>query len=493
MSANRRVRRGAAVLSAAVLVGVAGCSNGGGDDADEVELTEYESTDLTAPPIDLDSTDDDRSDEYFFVGPKSQETGLWSGKLIVDEDGEPVWIQEDEESDGSSEPTAGWDMRVQEYEGEKVLTWWEGIVDTPLAEGEVVVVDDSYEEIARVGMGNDLPHRMVDLHETTITDEGTMLLMAYVPKQADLTEIGGESDGWVWDGVVQEVDIETGEVLLDWSSLDHIPVTDSEREFEDDAGTEDKPYDYFHGNSVSVDDDGSLLVDARNTHAFYNVDRESGGVNWTLGGKSTDFEADDDLYFAWQHDVERSPDGTITLFDNQSSPTLGDSSRGMRIDVDTDEMTAELVQEFLPPVPRIAANQGSLQELEDGRVVIGWGALPSFTEYSADGEVLRDGTVGADSNYRAYLSEWEATPTEPPAADKKTEDDQTTVYASWNGATEVAQWRVLGGPDAGARTELATAERAGFETPIPLPEDADSVVVEALDEDGEVLGSATAD
>lgn len=211
MSASRRVRRGAAVLSAAVLVGVAGCSNGGGDDADEVELTEYESTDLTAPPIDLDSTDDDRSDEYFFVGPKSQETGLWSGKLIVDEDGEPVWIQEDEESDGSSEPTAGWDMRVQEYEGEKVLTWWEGIVDTPLAEGEVVVVDDSYEEIARVGMGNDLPHRMVDLHETTITDEGTMLLMAYVPKQADLTEIGGESDGWVWDGVVQEVDIETGE------------------------------------------------------------------------------------------------------------------------------------------------------------------------------------------------------------------------------------------------------------------------------------------
>ena len=125
--------------------------------------------------------------------------------------------------------------------------------------------------------------------------------------------------------------------------------------------------------------------------------------------------------------------------------------------------------------------------------MIGWGALPSFTEYSADGEVLRDGTVGADSNYRAYLSEWEATPTEPPAADKKTEDDQTTVYASWNGATEVAQWRVLGGPDAGARTELATAERAGFETPIPLPEDADSVVVEALDEDGEVLGSATAD
>ena len=492
MSVDRRMTRGAAALSAVALVGVAGCSDGGGD-AEEVELTEYESTDLTAPPIDLDSTDEDRSDEYFFLGPKSKETGTWSGKLIVDEDGEPVWIQEDEEAQDDDEPTAGWDLRVQEYEGERVLTWWEGVVDTPLAEGEVVVVDDSYEEIARVGMGNDLPHRMVDLHETRISDDGTMLLMAYVPTQTDLTEIGGESDGWVWDGVVQEVDIETGEVLFDWSALDHIPVTDSEREFEDDAGTEDKPYDYFHGNSVSVDDDGSLLIDARNTHAFYSVDRESGEVNWTLGGKSSDFAADEDLYFAWQHDVERAPDGTITLFDNQSSPTLGDSSRGLRLDVDTDDMTAEIVDEYLPPVDRIAANQGSFQELENGNVVLGWGALPSFTEYTADGEVVRDGTVAADSNYRAYLSEWEATPSEPPAAEMTTEDEQTTVYASWNGATEVAQWRVLGGPDAGARTELATAERTGFETAVPVPEDADNVVVEALDEEGEVLGSATAE
>lgn len=492
MSVDRRMTRGAAALSAVALVGVSGCSDGGGD-AEEVELTEYESTDLTAPPIDLDSTDEDRSDEYFFLGPKSKETGTWSGKLIVDEDGEPVWIQEDEEAQDDDEPTAGWDLRVQEYEGEPVLTWWEGVVDTPLAEGEVVVVDDSYEEIARVGMGNDLPHRMVDLHETRITDDGTMLLMAYVPTQTDLTEIGGESDGWVWDGVVQEVDIETGEVLFDWSALDHIPVTDSEREFEDDAGTEDKPYDYFHGNSVSVDDDGSLLIDARNTHAFYSVDRESGEVNWTLGGKSSDFAADEDLYFAWQHDVERAPDGTITLFDNQSSPTLGDSSRGLRLDVDTDDMTAEIVDEYLPPVDRIAANQGSFQELENGNVVLGWGALPSFTEYTADGEVVRDGTVAADSNYRAYLSEWEATPSEPPAAEMTTEDEQTTVYASWNGATEVAQWRVLGGPDAGARTELATAERTGFETAVPVPEDADNVVVEALDEEGEVLASTTAE
>src|SRR5690606_5385788 len=307
------------------------------------------------------------------------------------------------------------------------------------------------------------------------------------------TEVGGEADGWVWDGVVQEIDIATGEVLLDWSALDHIPVTESERAFDEGAGTEDEPYDYFHGNSVTVDDDGSLLVSARNTHAIYNLNRDSGDVNWTLGGPGSDSDMPDDAYFAWQHDAERSADGALTLFDNQSSPTLGESSRGLRLDVDPQAKTVEVLDEFLPPVPRIAANQGSYQELENGNVVVGWCAQQSFTEYTADGEVVRDGTVGADSNYRAYLSEWTGMPTEPPAAAMKTADEETHVYVSWNGATEVAQWRVLAGADAGARQEIATADRDGFETAIPVPDDLDNVIVQALDEDGEVLGSTTAD
>lgn len=62
--------------------------------------------------------DVDRSDEYFFLGPESRETGQWSGRTIIDSQGEPVWLQEDEEAESADEPTAGWDMRVQEYQGE---------------------------------------------------------------------------------------------------------------------------------------------------------------------------------------------------------------------------------------------------------------------------------------------------------------------------------------------------------------------------------------
>lgn len=323
---SRHRSRAAPGAASILAIALTGCTGGDGKTGASVELTEFASRpDLTAPPVEGEPLDlsVDGAEQYFFIGPKSRETDIWSGRLIVDSSGEPVWIEEDAERNGN---TAGWDLRVQQHKGENVLTWWEGFVDTPLAEGEVVIVDDTYEEIARVGTGADLPHRKVDLHETTLAEDGTVLLMSYVPKQADLTPFGGDADGWVWDGVVQEIDIETGEVVFDWSSLDHIPVTASQRKFEDGMGTEDKPFDYFHGNSVSVDEDGSLLVNARNTHAFYNLDRETGEVNWTAGGPESDFELGDGVYFAWQHDVERQADGSITMFDNQSSPTLGDSS-----------------------------------------------------------------------------------------------------------------------------------------------------------------------
>src|SRR5699024_1017593 len=106
---------------------------------------------------------------------------------------------------------------------------------------------------ARVGMGGELPKDSSDLHETTITDDDTMFLLSDVKTQTDLSEVGGDADGWVWEGVVQEVDIATGEPLFEWRSLDDVPVEQSEAEFKDGEGTEDEPYDYIHLNSVSED------------------------------------------------------------------------------------------------------------------------------------------------------------------------------------------------------------------------------------------------
>ena len=42
------------------------------------------------------------------------------------------------------------------------------------------------------------------------------------------------------------------------------------------------------------------------------------------------------------------------------------------------------------------------------------------------------------------------------------------MYASWDGSTQVAKWRVLGGKDAKHLASVATKNKSGFETAISL-------------------------
>jgi hypothetical protein len=67
------------------------------------------------------------------------------------------------------------------------------------------------------------------------------------------------------------------------------------------------------------------------------------------------------------------------------------------------------------------------------------------------------------------------------------------VYASWNGATQVASWSTLAGPTATNLQTVAHAARSGFETAMPLPAGTTGpfVTVQALDSSGAVIGTAT--
>jgi hypothetical protein len=67
-----------------------------------------------------------------------------------------------------------------------------------------------------------------------------------------------------------------------------------------------------------------------------------------------------------------------------------------------------------------------------------------------------------------------------------------TVYASWNGATGVASWRVLAGAAATQLAPAASAPKGGFETSISTPGKPAYVAVQALDAAGNVLGTSTA-
>ena len=449
------------------------------DNPEEVEAAREWSyvsePDLVAPMIDVSTYDVEGApasgaDELIFMAPKDGES--MTGPLIVDAKGEPVWIGPD---------VRAYDFRVQEYEGKPVLTWWRGenIHDTYGA-GEYVLVDSSYREIGSV-----TTHGIIraDYHEMTLTDRGTALLIGHRLVRRNLSMLGGSPRGWVADGVVQEVDIATGKVLFEWSALGHIPLSESKvglGQYGD--GSRAAPYDYAHLNSVTEEPDGSLLISARNTCAIYRVDRETGAVDWVLGGKSSDFTMLGRSRFAWQHDAQRQADGTITMFDNEAGPPVRDESRGLRLALDMRNHTARVVTEYLPPDGRLANSQGNLEVLPNGNVFVGWGEEPYYSEYTADGELLLDADFSTGETYRAYRLPWHARPTTPPALTV----DGGTAYVSWNGATEVASWRFLAGNDAASAQDVGTVRREGFETSAEVP-DEPYIAAQALDSDGRVL------
>ena len=199
---------------------------------------------------------------------------------IMEESGEPVWI----------EPTTAnlTDLKVQQFEGRPVLTYWTGTSTGGHGSGSGTILDDTYAKVATVRAGNGLD---ADLHEFNLTDRGTALITIYTVVKTDLSAVGGVTNGYVYDCHVQEVDVRTGKVLLDWSALDHIPIGDTHLTLTQDPGHDGtaagRAFDAYHLNAVEEDGD-ALLVSARHTHTVYSIDRTTGKVRWRFGGKQSD-------------------------------------------------------------------------------------------------------------------------------------------------------------------------------------------------------------
>ena len=391
------------------------------------------------------------------------------GPLIVDDVGEPAWLH-------PVSTSAAANLRLASYRGEPVLTWWEGTINGGYGQGEFVIADRGYREVARVRAANGLSG---DLHEFLLTEEGTALFatMTTVPPLRP----GGPA---LQTAVLQEIDVASGRLLFEWHSLDHISPDESNQPAVTKA---DQPYDYLHLNSIDIDHDGNLLVSGRHTFAVYKVDRASGAVIWRLGGQRSDFSVDADARFAWQHDARRQPDGSITLFDDNAAPNR---SRGLVLAVDEVAMTARVRAAFLHPGSVTASSQGSMQVLPNGNALVGWGSEPFVTEFGAAGDVRFDASLPpGGSSYRSLRFAWQGRPIEQPAlALNRDGGGQLTVFASWNGATEVHAWEVLGGHTGEALSPVARAARSGFETAIRTPGSPERIAVRALGADGAVLG-----
>ncbi len=329
--------------------------------------------------------------------------------------------------------------------------------------GKYYCMDDSYTVVDMWQPGNG--YTWADNHDLQILPNGNALLMIYDPQPVDMSALveGGRADAIVEQLVVQEIDASKN-VVFEWRSFDHIPITDSY------VSLTTQRIDYIHGNAVELDDDGNLLISSRNTCEITKINRSTGDVIWRLGGKQNDFTFinDPEPWFHFQHDIRRLDNGNISIFDNHANLTPA-WSRAVEYSLDEQAMTATRVWEYYHP-DKIASNfMGNAQRLPNGNTLIGWGNAGLLTEVKPDGEkAFEIDMLGWTMSYRSFRFEWEGHPASLPTLSLQKGAAGITLSMSWNGATEIASYRVYGGNAPEPSTLLTTVPRAGFETEVDL-------------------------
>jgi hypothetical protein len=447
------------------------------------------------------------------------------GPLILNRYMQPVWFlpiplkvtKSGKSVIGSNGTT---NLRAQTLDGKPVLSWWQGSANNAGAtlSGEDIVVNQHYQTVARLRAQGPTGCKgsacwVISEHEFLIEGHNAWVT-AYRDVPMNLTKYGGPANGTVIDTAVQEYDLTKpagSPPIFSWDALNpggtpHIPLSDSHS----------KPpktgiWDAYHENSISPSS-GSFVVSMRNDWTAYDVDIASGKVVWKLSGdpKQSTFKVPSGARFQWQHDVQLHPGGVVSMFDDHCCGVTGSgtlapptgSARGLVLKLNFAKHTAALVHSYGHGSGFFVPFLGSTELVPGGNVVVGWGtghvttarggSTIAFTEYSKGASRLLDAAIpNPDLSYRTYLQNWVGLPLTTPSGAVRSSHGKATVYASWNGATQVVAWRVLAGSSkANLKTVVNKAAKTGFETAIPVKGAAKLFELQALSSSGKVLGTS---
>jgi hypothetical protein len=286
--------------------------------------------------------------------------------------------------------------------------------------------------------------------------------------------------------------VKTGLVEFQWNSLDHIPLRASVLPPPTNSTS---AWDYVHMNSIDLGPHHTLLLSARNTGALYDVDRTTGDLLWTLGGKDSSFAMGRGAAFHFQHDARWHPHNEISLFDDGGGPPrLEPASRGLllKLHLNSRRVTAVRSDRHRPPIA--SGSQGNVQQLPNGDDMVGWGDQEQATEFNAHGAVVWDAQFPKTvTTYRVFRISWTGVPVAKPAVAVTRRAGKRVVAVSWNGDTRTARWRLLAGPNNAGLHPVATVPRSGFESYLRLKRrSSGELEVQALSSTGQLLGTSRA-
>ncbi|KAL4733239.1 ASST-domain-containing protein [Aspergillus similis] len=466
---------------------------------------------------------------YWFVTPYwylfgERHSNRWTpcqiGPYIYDQDGDLVWA-------GSCqyENRNVWNFKVIEIDNTPHLALrLVAKPDEPGSDGHMVLLNDQYEEVLRTP----IPAADYDTHELQITSNPRRgISIVLYPVQLSLAAFGHpETTVHIDTGGFVEFDLETGERTFQWVAHDHIGLDESYVLVHTDATPNP---DYAHLNSVQKTDDGNYLLSARHCDTIYYIDGLDGHVIWRLGGRKSSFAQN--FQFERQHDARflfvNETHMTLTFLNNAGDERiiLEPVSSAMHVMLDLTTMTATLLTRYNRPDGQVTNRRGNVQTIDvqfpgpnhtdtsTTNVLAAWSNDAYISEHKLDGTLLMEARFASHrfDTYRAFKFPWVSrAPSNPPAlaaaahgtSSNTSSFFSTTMHVSWNGATEVCRWRFYarapvvsnatltnstGTPD---RVEIGTVPKRGFETSFIVPGYMSNISVEALDNNGVILGSS---
>ena len=292
--------------------------------------------------------------------------------MIVDGQGHVVWFHQ------LQLPEVAGNLRIQHYAGKPVLTWWQGPVTVAaFGLGEGVIADTS------------LPHARTRARRQRLPD-GPPRARAHAGGRRAVHDLlagagaparhAGRHALPALDAIVQQVDVAHRARRLGVARARPRPAARSPTPRRPTA----RPTTSSTSTRSRRSPGGRVLLSARDTSALYLVDRPTGHVLWTLGGKASDFRLARGARFWFQHDAAHAagrPDQPLRRR-GRARRRRRRPPAGCPRARPAPPPSRRVVRSYRRAADTSAQSEGSVQTRPGGDVFVGFGSTPFFSEFT---------------------------------------------------------------------------------------------------------------
>jgi hypothetical protein len=215
-----------------------------------------------------------------------------------------------------------------------------------------------------------------DPHELLLSSAGSDVtavhMLEYELRTFDLSALGGAPDALLAVHTIERQNA-AGVTVFRWRSVDHFDAQDW-------ATALPAIPDIDHPSSLALDRDGNYIVSFQGLDEITSIDAVTGAIRWRFGGRHNQFRIIGDPLggFSGQHHVQMLSNGHLIMMDNHVR-TRG-PARAVEYVLDLQTMTATMVWEYRPSPGIVSMSMGSVQRLDDGTTLVGFGAAGRVAE-----------------------------------------------------------------------------------------------------------------